>query len=64
MAGHTFSEIPEIASHLRQQIEEKNKKVTLIFAHNGTSKTRLSMAFKELGKAYDEEGRTTARDTL
>ena len=64
MAGHTFSEIPEIASHLRQQIEEKNKKVTLIFAHNGTGKTRLSMAFKEVRKSYDEESQATARDTL
>lgn len=64
MAGHTFSEIPEIASHLRQQIEEKNKKVTLIFAHNGTGKTRLSMAFKEVRKSYDEESQETARDTL
>jgi len=60
----TFTNLDALAGHLRQQIEEKNKKVTLIFAHNGTGKTRLSMAFKELGKAYDEEGRTTARDTL
>ena len=60
----TFAELDALAKHLRQQIEQTNKKVTLIFAHNGTGKTRLSMAFKELGKAYDEEGQTTARDTL
>ena len=60
----TFANLDALAGHLREQIEEKNKKVTLIFAHNGTGKTRLSMAFKELGKAYDEDGQTTARDTL
>ncbi len=60
----SFANLEALAGHLRQQIEEKNKKVTLIFAHNGTGKTRLSMAFKELGKTYDEEGQTTARDTL
>ena len=60
----SFADLDALAKHLRQQIEEKNKKVTLIFAHNGTGKTRLSMAFKELGKAYDGEGQTTARDTL
>ena len=60
----TFANLDTLAGHLRQQIEEMGKKVTLIFAYNGTGKTRLSMAFKELGKAYDDEGQTTARDTL
>ena len=60
----TFANLDALAGHLRRQIEQTNKKVTLIFAHNGTGKTRLSMAFKELGKTYDEEGQTTARDTL
>ena len=41
-----FNNIEDIATHLR----ELNKRKTLIFAHNGTGKTRLSMAFKELGK--------------
>lgn len=60
----TFASLDALARHLRQQIEERNKKVTLIFAHNGTGKTRLSMAFKELGKVYHEDGQTAARDTL
>ena len=61
----SFADLDTLAQHLRDEIASPNgKKVTLIFAHNGTGKTRLSMAFKELGKAYDEEGRTTARDTL
>lgn len=60
----TFDTLDGLAGHLRHEIEEKNKKVTLIFAHNGIGKTRLSMAFKELGKTRDEGGAVTARDTL
>jgi len=50
----TFSDLDALAQHLRDQ----NKKVILLFAYNGIGKTRLSMAFKDLGK--DGE----ARDTL
>ncbi|CUH40176.1 hypothetical protein JSE7799_02906 [Jannaschia seosinensis] len=59
-----FDTLDGLAGHLRQQIETTNKKVTLIFAHNGTGKTRLSMAFKELGKTRNGDGEVTARDTL
>ncbi|WP_419605635.1 anticodon nuclease [Thiolapillus sp.] len=38
--------------------------MTLLFAHNGTGKTRLSMAFKELGKQINENGEDVSRDTL
>jgi hypothetical protein len=62
--AQTFATLDTLAAHLRQEIEQKNKKCTLIFAHNGTGKTRLSMAFKELGKARGEGGADTARDTL
>ena len=58
MATYDFSDLIELATYLRQHIEEKKKKFTLLFAYNGTGKTRLSMAFKDLGK--DGE----ARDTL
>lgn len=60
----SFDSLTALAQHLRDQIEQTGKKVTLIFAHNGTGKTRLSMEFKELGKARDENGETMARDTL
>ncbi|BCX81140.1 hypothetical protein MIT9_P0718 [Methylomarinovum caldicuralii] len=60
----TFANLNALAGYLRQQIEDRAKKVTLIFAHNGTGKTRLSMAFKEEGKSYDKDGQTTTRDTL
>lgn len=63
-SAQSFGSLTDLAQYLRRQIEEKNKKVTLIFAHNGTGKTRLSMKFKELGKKHDENGKVPARDTL
>lgn len=56
----SFDTLNDIADHLRERLE--NKKYVLLFAFNGTGKTRLSMAFKELGKRVDEENIT--RDTL
>ena len=52
----TFADLKELATHLRAKLEEK--KYILLFAYNGTGKTRLSMAFKDLGKNGD------VRDTL
>lgn len=55
--GHaTFANLNEVATHLREKLAEK--KYILLFAYNGTGKTRLSMEFKDLGKNGD------ARDTL
>jgi len=47
-------DLNDLAGRLRQQ----NKKYQLIFAHNGTGKTRLSMAFKDLGKQDNSLGDT------
>jgi hypothetical protein len=47
-------DLNDLAGRLRKQ----NSKCHLIFAHNGTGKTRLSMAFKDLGKQDNN------RDTL
>lgn len=52
----TFANLDELAAHLRQQLE--SKKYVLLYAYNGTGKTRLSMAFKDIGRQRD------ARDTL
>lgn len=52
----TFDDLNEVATHLREMLTEK--KYVLLFAYNGTGKTRLAMTFKEQGKS----GRT--RDTL
>ena len=59
-----FPTLDDLAAHLRAEIEQTGKRVTLFFAHNGTGKTRLSMAFKEQGKTRTEDGEVTARDTL
>lgn len=52
----TFANIPSLAAHLRGELE--NKKAILLYAYNGTGKTRLSMTFKDIGKQGE------ARDTL
>lgn len=51
-----FADLTTLATHLRQELA--NKKFILLYAYNGTGKTRLSTAFKDLGKDGDE------RDTL
>ena len=51
-----FPDLPSLAQHLRDELERK--KFVLLYAYNGTGKTRLSTEFKNLGKSGDE------RDTL
>ena len=58
--SQAFSSLQEIAQYLR----DSDKKITLIFAYNGTGKTRLSREFKELGKRYGADGQVIDRDTL
>jgi len=52
----TFADLDALAAGLRTKLEAK--KYLLLFAYNGTGKTRLSMAFKEAGK------QAGGRDTL
>lgn len=56
MSATTFANLDELAAHLRQELN--SKKYVLLYAYNGTGKTRLSMTFKEAGKRDD------TRDTL
>lgn len=58
--GQSFADLATLAAHLRQALE--NKKTILLYAYNGTGKTRLSMAFKDIGK--QGEGEDEKRDTL
>src|SRR5882724_6131863 len=60
MSATSFRDLPSLAGHLRQELENKNKnkRFILLYAYNGTGKTRLSTAFKDLGKQDDD------RDTL
>lgn len=62
MPDVTFDDLPALAQHLRDELEAK--KSVLIYAYNGTGKTRLSTAFKDLGKVVNAEGEVTAQDTL
>ena len=54
--NENFANLNELATYLRQELTQK--KYLLLYAYNGTGKTRLSMAFKEVGK---QDGQ---RDTL
>jgi len=51
-----YPNLDNLAAHLRATLEEK--KFLLLYAYNGTGKTRLSMAFKDAGKVGE------VRDTL
>lgn len=55
-----FADLPTLAAHLRSELIDK--KFILLYAYNGTGKTRLSMAFKDIGK--QGEGEEATRDTL
>jgi len=56
----SFESLKSLATHLRDTLA--NKKFILLFAYNGTGKTRLSTAFKDLGKR--NIGEETTADTL
>ena len=56
MSGIPFADLNALAAHFRTELA--TKKFILLYAYNGTGKTRLSTAFKDLGKNGDE------RDTL
>jgi hypothetical protein len=49
--GSSFSDLPTLARQLRAELEMK--KFVLLYAFNSTGKTRLSVAFKDLGKSGD-----------
>lgn len=56
----TLSTLNDVAIEFRKDLtgdHRKEKDLVLLFAHNGTGKTRLSMEFKDIGKA--DGGRDT-----
>lgn len=59
MSDQAFTDLPALARHLRDELE--NKKFILLYAYNGVGKTRLSTKFKNLGKGAEDENK---RDTL
>jgi hypothetical protein len=48
MSATSFADLNVLAAHLRQELA--SKKFILLYAYNGTGKTRLSTAFKDHGK--------------
>lgn len=62
MANISYFNLTWLAEHLRG--EARSKKPILLYAYNGTGKTRLCTKFKDLGKKVDENGEVTKRDTL
>lgn len=57
-----FDSVKEIAEYFRMLLEEK--KYIVLFAYNGTGKTRLSMEFKSLGQQLNEGTEEKSADTL
>lgn len=57
-----FSSIKEIAEYFKRLLDEK--KYIVLFAYNGTGKTRLSGEFKSLGQQLNEETGEKTADTL
>jgi hypothetical protein len=70
MPDASFTNLRALAKHLRdvlgQKIQRKPDKspFVLIYAFNGTGKTRLSGAYRNLGRTVNADGETTKRDTL
>jgi hypothetical protein len=62
MSATPFADLTALAAHFRAELS--TKKFILLYAYNGTGKTRLSTAFKNLGKVVNGMGEVTARDTL
>lgn len=54
--GTTFAGLDVLARHLRDELE--SKQFILLYAYNGTGKTRLSTAFKNLGRTVNPDGAT------
>ncbi|UOV01169.1 AAA family ATPase [Pseudoxanthomonas mexicana] len=62
MPAISFVDLSTLALYLRD--DQNAKRFTLVYAYNGTGKTRLSGEFKNLGKRADDTGITIERDTL
>lgn len=62
-----FTNLTEVALHFRKDLigdYRPMKDLVLLFAHNASGKTRLSMEFRQIGKTFDADGNVANRDTL
>ena len=70
MSGTPYADLLELARDLRSMLADKAQRkpdkspFVLLYAFNGTGKTRLSAVFKKLGKVVDENDEVQSRDTL
>jgi hypothetical protein len=68
MKATPFADLSTLATHIRGVLAppppQLPKKFLLLYAYNGTGKTRLSTAFKNIGKKVDADGNVLERDTL
>ena len=70
MSEIAYADLLELARHLRSVLADNAQRKSdkspfvLLYAFNGTGKTRLSAAFKDLGKVVDENDEVQSRDTL
>lgn len=59
-----FSSLERLALRIRDDFHSGGNDFVLVYAYNGTGKTRLSTAFKDRGKVVNADGEVTQRDTL
>jgi wobble nucleotide-excising tRNase len=57
MASMSFPDLPELVEKIRADLVQK--KFVVLYAYNGTGKTRLSVAFKDFGKQIVQDQLTT-----
>lgn len=60
--NNQYDTLEDISNYFRMLLNEK--KYIVMFAYNGTGKTRLSVEFKSLGQHLDEETGEKTADTL
>ncbi|MES2521396.1 MAG: anticodon nuclease [Gemmatimonadota bacterium] len=58
----SFPDLPALAAHLRTVLNDK--RFVVLYAYNGTGKTRLSTEFKKIGKRRNPMGEIVEQDTL
>lgn len=56
---HKFANIGKLVARLRDDLTGGNQDFVLLYAYNGTGKTRLSMEFKDAGKRKNKGSRDT-----
>jgi hypothetical protein len=61
---YSFPSIDKLVVRMRDDFRSGDKDFILLYAYNGTGKTRLSTEFKNKGKRLDENGNVIEGDTL